>query len=77
MTQKILAGLLGVCCLLYIDDIVVFGNEDNFAMNLRAVNPDKNYWSMERLLALIVGNHEILKTRCRFGGDLNPETTLT
>ena len=35
--SKVLSGLLGITCLLYIDDIVVYGTEATFAGNLRAV----------------------------------------
>ena len=54
--------------------LIVFQAVRDYALTL---NPDKNYWSIERVLALIVGNHEILKTGCRFGADTDPETTLT
>ncbi len=39
-------------------------------------NPDKMYWSMGRLSASIVGNHEILKENCRWGV-VDPSLTLT
>ena len=54
--------------------LIVFQAVRDYAL---ALNPDKNYWSIERVLVLIVGNHEILKTGCRFGDDTDPETTLT
>ena len=54
--SKVLSGLLGVSCLLYIDDIVVYGTKENFADNLRAV--------LERLSEFDI----ILKgSKCRFG----------
>ena len=39
-------------------------------------NPDKNFWSMGRLSANIIGNHEILKKDCRWGV-VDPKLTLT
>jgi hypothetical protein len=39
-------------------------------------NPEKDYWTMARLSAFIVGNHEILKDDCRFG-KVDPGLTLT
>ncbi len=45
-----------MCCLLYIDDIVVYGNEENFASNLKAV--------LQRLAEYKV---VLKKSKCRFG----------
>ena len=54
--SKVMSGLLGITCLLYIDDIVVYGTEDTFAGNLRAV--------LQRLADFQV----VLKeSKCRFG----------
>jgi hypothetical protein len=54
--SKVLTGLLGVSCLLYIDDIVVYGTDATFATNLRAV--------LERLAEFDI----VLKgSKCRFG----------
>lgn len=54
--SKVLSGLLGITCLLYIDDIVVYGTEATFAGNLRAV--------LQRLADFQV----VLKeSKCRFG----------
>jgi transposase InsO family protein len=54
--SKVLQGLLGVCCLLYIDDIVVYGTDDSFEENLREV--------LQRLADFDV----VLKgSKCRFG----------
>ena len=55
-TSKVLSGLLGVSCALYIDDIVVYGIDATFKDNLRAV--------LERL-----AEHRITlkESKCCFG----------
>ena len=54
--SKVLSGLLGVTCLLYIDDIVVYGTDATFASNLRTV--------LHRLSDFDI----VLKeSKCRFG----------
>jgi len=54
--SKVLGGLIGVCCLLYIDDIVVYGTEATFTENLRSV------------LQRLSDSEVVLKgSKCRFG----------
>ena len=52
---KVLSGLIGVCCAIYIDDIVIYGTDDTFAANLKLV--------LDRL-----AEHSIIlkESKCRF-----------
>ncbi len=42
-----------------------------------ALDPTPDVWSIGRVSALIVGNHEILKAGNRWGPELDPSSTLT
>ena len=42
------------------------------------INPDRTYWTIARVSAVLIGNHEILKPGHRFAADVSdPSTTLT
>ena len=61
MATEVLAGLIGIACMLYIDDIIVFGStEEEFLKNLEkvltrlkdfgiTVNPDKCTFGLEEI----------------------------